>query len=1043
MAADDSNSWNSNNELQQSFIGLPTDENNEIPVLGTELLNDELPLEDAVPAAPQGLTEAQESTKKEPLDLEGKESKDNMVGSTSSTETPGSPKVNQTDVDADSSSNTEPVPATSKENTVNVETTLKIDNPNTDNAVLSTAVIEKNTKISMDEPTSSTRTIAVNVPNTVVPKPIKEEPLVKFKTQPKKVVPSKSIMESMLTTSVVKPQDRRSIVKLSHDSQTKTPISTLQSANVTTNVVEAVLKSPPIAKESSQQKPFEPASSSTPTKPSNIIRISTKPTHSVIKQPVKLPLPSFILKELKAKAEPAFLPETNPPKLILSRVPSTIVAPEPKKKELNFTQPIICTLKRPLVDYDYDNDETPEIPPKKANSETDPLESRQSVESDDDDVIEIEPPKSARSVTTDPFDLRPIPKPNVVPDFPQEEIIVPETFTVPVFNPRSSNSIERDLDEPSLEVNPSMDVHVPSEVPVIDLEDDTDSIVVIGTSAPTNILETYLKGSNDERADILGKPKVVDAPESMDFEIDNFVEDDASLMNEVSLPASLCENDDFSFVKPKSTEPADDIKLNISDKTGPVPFSEEDTQSSWSLDPNKSSKLKDTIDPASKVIDEECSVVSIGPKKPEDPVSLDDFPANKVFEYQWPQEKGEFYILQEQVCEYLGVKSFKRKHPDLPRRNVDKDERQFLREKNTVSETQCDLGLTALRSEDVMELMSKDYPDKYQEYVRALQEKQRLALALKAKEYAAANADKNKIKDMLKKAMKSAAEYNAHLNQERRDDRRMSFDLQTYTIHVPANSSRKLDSESTKVGKYPVAVIPGQYQDYYRKYTASELKYLPINTVLYGPLQELNTINVAPGSDGSQSDSDSDSEASCCSSSLGTQDGSGDSSSGSEMGNKMGDVYFKPKEVQSPCKICHGTAEQNKQGRPEDLILCSQCKTSAHPSCLELTTELMEKIKTYEWECLECKTCMLCMDPYDEEKMMFCDKCDRGFHTFCVGLKTLPKGRWICQLCGQCTMCGAKTPGPEGTKLQWQLAAGEGNKKPQLLCVACSKKKAK
>ena len=38
--------------------------------------------------------------------------------------------------------------------------------------------------------------------------------------------------------------------------------------------------------------------------------------------------------------------------------------------------------------------------------------------------------------------------------------------------------------------------------------------------------------------------------------------------------------------------------------------------------------------------------------------------ANKIFEYQWPQGKGgEYHVLQEQISEFLGVLSFKRKYP--------------------------------------------------------------------------------------------------------------------------------------------------------------------------------------------------------------------------------------------------------------------------------------------------------------------------------------------------------------------------------------------
>jgi hypothetical protein len=41
--------------------------------------------------------------------------------------------------------------------------------------------------------------------------------------------------------------------------------------------------------------------------------------------------------------------------------------------------------------------------------------------------------------------------------------------------------------------------------------------------------------------------------------------------------------------------------------------------------------------------------------------------AEHIFEYQWPQgdPNAEFYVVQEQISDYLGVVSFKRKHPGL------------------------------------------------------------------------------------------------------------------------------------------------------------------------------------------------------------------------------------------------------------------------------------------------------------------------------------------------------------------------------------------
>lgn len=59
-----------------------------------------------------------------------------------------------------------------------------------------------------------------------------------------------------------------------------------------------------------------------------------------------------------------------------------------------------------------------------------------------------------------------------------------------------------------------------------------------------------------------------------------------------------------------------------------------------------------------------------------------------------------------------------------------------------------------------------------------------------------------------------------------------------------------------------------------------------------------------------------------------------------------------------------------------------------------MSSELVSVIQTYQWQCMECKTCTVCQQPHHEDEMMFCDKCDRGYHTFCVGMDSIPKGEW-------------------------------------------------
>ncbi len=68
--------------------------------------------------------------------------------------------------------------------------------------------------------------------------------------------------------------------------------------------------------------------------------------------------------------------------------------------------------------------------------------------------------------------------------------------------------------------------------------------------------------------------------------------------------------------------------------------------------------------------------------------------ADLVFEYQWPanERHADYYMLQEQIADFLGVKSFKRKYPKMTRRNLERDEKAFLKERGIVSDTIFDLG---------------------------------------------------------------------------------------------------------------------------------------------------------------------------------------------------------------------------------------------------------------------------------------------------------------------------------------------------------------
>ncbi|XP_024243902.1 PHD finger protein 10 isoform X2 [Oncorhynchus tshawytscha] len=372
------------------------------------------------------------------------------------------------------------------------------------------------------------------------------------------------------------------------------------------------------------------------------------------------------------------------------------------------------------------------------------------------------------------------------------------------------------------------------------------------------------------------------------------------------------------------------------------------------------------------------------------------FSAENLTEYRWPSDgSGEYYMLQEQVSEYLGVTSFKRKYP----------------------------GLTALRSDEVIDLMIKEYPGKHAEYSVILQERERQRIAKEYSKMQQQNPQKveaSKVPEYIKKAAKKAAEFNSNFNRERMEERRAYFDLQTHIIQVPQGRYKVLPPERTKTGPYPVALIPGQFQDYYKRYSPNELRYLPLNTALFEP--PLDPELPALDSDGDSDDADEnkgeEGKKNSDSSSGNTSDGDSQDSGVQSKGkakdrtatpakdatprlNQHKSVPgYKPKVIPNAiCGICQKGKESNKKGKPEALIHCSQCKNSGHPSCLDMSEELVGLIKTYPWQCMECKTCTVCEQPHHEEEMMFCDKCDRGFHTFCVGLDSIPLGCWVCECC--------------------------------------------
>ncbi|CAB3980560.1 zinc finger ubi-d4 isoform X3 [Paramuricea clavata] len=104
------------------------------------------------------------------------------------------------------------------------------------------------------------------------------------------------------------------------------------------------------------------------------------------------------------------------------------------------------------------------------------------------------------------------------------------------------------------------------------------------------------------------------------------------------------------------------------------------------------------------------------------------------------------------------------------------------------------------------------------------------------------------------------------------------------------------------------------------------------------------------------------------------------------------------------CDFCLGDATKNKKTlMSEELLSCADCGRCGHPSCLQFTEKLTAKVKQYRWQCIECKSCTFCGTSDNDDQLLFCDDCDRGYHMYCLDppMDTPPEGSWICKLCEQ------------------------------------------
>ncbi|XP_075778908.1 histone-lysine N-methyltransferase 2C isoform X10 [Pelodiscus sinensis] len=110
------------------------------------------------------------------------------------------------------------------------------------------------------------------------------------------------------------------------------------------------------------------------------------------------------------------------------------------------------------------------------------------------------------------------------------------------------------------------------------------------------------------------------------------------------------------------------------------------------------------------------------------------------------------------------------------------------------------------------------------------------------------------------------------------------------------------------------------------------------------------------------------------------------------------------------CAVC------DSPGDLLDQLFCTTCGQHYHGMCLDIQ---VTPLKRAGWQCPDCKVCQNCNVAIDvfvrhsgeDSKMLVCDTCDKGYHTFCLQpvMDSVPTNGWKCKNCRVCAECGTRT----------------------------------
>eukprot|EP00039_Didymoeca_costata_P005989 m.86500 g.86500 ORF g.86500 m.86500 type:complete len:815 (-) comp13059_c0_seq2:62-2506(-) len=384
--------------------------------------------------------------------------------------------------------------------------------------------------------------------------------------------------------------------------------------------------------------------------------------------------------------------------------------------------------------------------------------------------------------------------------------------------------------------------------------------------------------------------------------------------------------------------------------------------------------------------------------------------------YKWPMVYGIWCMTEFQVRSLLSEdKDEILLYSELEYRYCCPEEENILK-KMQITHASAPKRFRIFKADEVYEMLRRWYPLRY-EWSMKLKQKNSTS---NPRKQSIISEDKLEVEDVLSQkfetgslelaqniqniAVKQAARYNQCLVYARRQDRTSFYEASTQVIHYPGSRRIKITPRFKK-SQYPVATEEGQFQEFCliaNHETGDDQQVYEATKISPEKLRHQKRVRA-------------------------------------RRAQKSWQLPMRKAPLDAKCMVC--MQANDPSGNSTELLACATCPRCAHASCLALAPELVETIRTYEWQCMECKRCTICNDPHDEAKMLFCDSCDRGYHTYCVGLAELPKGRWVCEQCEVCASCGTTSPGGENARWRHEYSQGSSQSKRkflQTLCVKCS-----